>query len=191
MAREKLTGDTQGSKVGKRLQDIGGSVCGRTSGEKATAHGRERSSREEEHQRQELRGQNVPRNLKEQQGDQCVDCLTLPWGAGTSHVINTATHTVEIRLCSRVLRPTGLKRKKRGREPTWAITDQRTNKSLAQLDQTQQCDREQFLLIIERRKRNSNRTIQSTNLTEMFRVSQWPVFTFSSNRWLRQNLNAP
>lgn len=57
MAREKLTGDTQGSKVGKRLQDIlGGSVCGRTSGEKATAHGRERSSREEEHQRQELRG---------------------------------------------------------------------------------------------------------------------------------------
>lgn len=92
-----MTGDTQGSKVGERLQDIlGGSVCGRTSGEKATAHVREMSSREEEHQRQELRGQNVPQNLKEQQGGQCVDCLTLLWGAGTSHVINTVINTLLI-----------------------------------------------------------------------------------------------
>lgn len=106
MARQKLTGDTQGSKVGKRLQDIlGGSVCGRTSGEKAAAHVREMSSKEEEPQGQEFRGQYGPQNLKEQQGGQCVDCLTLLWGTGTSHVINTSTHTVEIRLCSRVLDP--------------------------------------------------------------------------------------
>lgn len=48
--------------------------------------------------------------------------------------------------------------------------DQKTNEPLAQLDQTQQYDEELFLLIVERRKGNSNKTIQSTNLTETFRV---------------------